>query len=308
MGFGMTSDAHGATLPASGTAVHGIKQPYHLVDPSPWPIIGAAGAGMTVLGIVLAAHFHNFILLAIGLITVLGVMFLWWRDVIRESRTPGMHSAIVRLGMRYGMTLFIASEVMFFVGFFWAYFNFALFPDNLANPLKAVWPPEGTITFNPFHLPLLNTMILLLSGTTVTWAHHGLLHGDQKALKNGLILTVLLGMTFTMCQAIEYSDAPFKFSGGGVYSSVFSSPPAFTASMSLWARSSCWSAGSAPAPASSPPSGISASKRRPGIGTSSMSCGCSCSSASICWAPARSRPISAADRREGIGAAATPRP
>ena len=217
----MTSDAHGATLPSSATPVHGLKQPYHLVDPSPWPIFGAAGAAMTALGIAVAAHFHNFVLLALGLAVVVTVMFFWWRDVIKESRTPGMHSPLVRLGLRYGMTLFIASEVMFFVGFFWAYFNFAIFPDNLANPLKAVWPPEGVVTFNPFHLPLLNTMILLLSGTTVTWAHHGLLTGDQKALKNGLLITVLLGMTFTMCQVIEYSDAPFKFSGGGVYSSVF---------------------------------------------------------------------------------------
>ena len=119
------------------------------------------------------------------------------------------------------MTLFIASEVMFFVGFFWAYFNFSIFPENLAAPFKAVWPPEGVVTFDPFHLPLLNTMILLLSGTTVTWAHHGLLTGDQRALRNGLLITVLLGMTFTMCQAIEYSDAPFKFSGGGIYRSVF---------------------------------------------------------------------------------------
>ena len=176
---------------------------------------------MVVLGIAVAAHFHTYYLLIGGLAVVVAVMFMWWRDVIRESRTPGMHSALVQLGLRYGMTLFIASEVMFFVGFFWAYFNFSLFPDNLAIPFKAVWPPEGVVTFDPFHLPLLNTMILLLSGTTVTWAHHGLLTGDQKALRNGLLITVLLGMTFTMCQAIEYSDAPFKLSGGGIYPSVF---------------------------------------------------------------------------------------
>ncbi len=222
----MTIDATGTTLPpptmpAADLAVHGMKQPYHLVDPSPWPILGAAGGFMTVLGIAVAAHFHTYYLLIAGLALVVAVMFLWWRDVIRESRTPGMHSALVRLGLRYGMTLFIASEVMFFVGFFWAYFNFSIFPENLAAPFKAVWPPEGVVTFDPFHLPLLNTMILLLSGTTVTWAHHGLLTGDQRALRNGLLITVLLGMTFTMCQAIEYSDAPFKFSGGGIYPSVF---------------------------------------------------------------------------------------
>ncbi len=208
-------------MPPLVAPVHGMKQPYHLVDPSPWPILGALGGFMVVLGIAVAAHFHTYYLLIGGLAVVVAVMFMWWRDVIRESRIPGMHSALVQLGLRYGMTLFIASEVMFFVGFFWAYFNFSLFPDNLAIPFKAVWPPEGVVTFDPFHLPLLNTMILLLSGTTVTWAHHGLLTGDQKALRNGLLITVLLGMTFTMCQAIEYSDAPFKLSGGGIYPSVF---------------------------------------------------------------------------------------
>ena len=182
------------------------------------------GAAMTVLGIVFAAHFHNYILLALGLGTVLTVMFFWWRDVIRESSTPGMHSPLVRLGLRYGMMLFITSEVMFFVGFFWSYFSFAILPEtvgSMTGVVNTVWPPPGVVTFNPFHLPLLNTMILLLSGTTVTWAHHSLLHGDRKGLTTGLLLTVLLGLTFTMCQAIEYSDAPFKFVNGGVFSSVF---------------------------------------------------------------------------------------
>ena len=206
---------------AHGMNSSGLKQPYHLVDPSPWPICGALGGGLLVFGIVTAAHTGNYIPLGVGLMLVVGVMTMWWRDIVRESRTAGLHTPVVRLGLRYGMTLFIASEVMFFVGFFWAYFNFSIFPENLAAPFKAVWPPEGVVTFDPFHLPLLNTMILLLSGTTVTWAHHGLLTGDQKALRNGLLLTVLLGMTFTMCQAIEYSDAPFKFSGGGIYPSVF---------------------------------------------------------------------------------------
>ena len=152
--------------------------------------------------------------------TVLAVMFFWWRDVLREGYATGGHSAIVRLGLRYGMTLFIASEVMFFVGFFWAYFNFLIFPDTQGDG-QTLWPPATVHTFDPFHLPLLNTMILLLSGTTVTWAHHALLEGDQKNLIRGLGITILLGMTFTLCQAIEYSNAPFKFNGGGVYSSTF---------------------------------------------------------------------------------------
>jgi cytochrome c oxidase subunit III len=217
----MSSDAHGATVPVgSGQISTGMKHPYHLPDPSPWPIIGALGGFMIVFGIVLAAHFGSYIVLVAGAIVVLTTMFFWWRDVVRESRTPGAHSAIVRLGLRYGMTLFITSEVMFFVGFFWAYFNFLIFPETQGNG-QTVWPPSNVMTFDPFHLPFLNTMLLLLSGCTVTWAHHALLEGNKRDLVRGLGLTILLGMSFTLCQGIEYSHAPFKFYGGGVYSSVF---------------------------------------------------------------------------------------
>jgi cytochrome c oxidase subunit 3 len=199
----------------------GLKQPYHLVNPSPWPIVGAFGGGLTLFGIVVAAHYHNYVPLVIGAAMVIGVMFMWWRDVVRESRTPGLHSAIVRLGLRYGMMMFITSEIMFFVAFFWAYFHFALFPEHVAGSTADVWPPQGVVTFDPFHLPFLNTMILLLSGTTVTWAHHSLIVGDRKGLLLGLGLTVLLGLSFTCFQAMEYSDAPFHFVNGGIYPSIF---------------------------------------------------------------------------------------
>ena len=212
----MSNDAHGATVPSGS----GLKQPYHLPDPSPWPILGSLGGFLIVFGIVLAAHFGNYWVLTFGVIGTLVVAFLWWRDVIRESRTPGMHTPIVRLGLRYGMTLFIASEVMFFVGFFWAYFNFLIFPETQGNG-QTMWPPSDIVTFDPFHLPFLNTMILLLSGTTVTWAHHALLEGDRKSLLMGLGFTIILGLSFTALQAVEYAHAPFKFVGGGVYPSTF---------------------------------------------------------------------------------------
>jgi cytochrome c oxidase subunit 3 len=197
------------------------KHPYHLVDPSPWPLLSAFAGGLLVTGIILLAHYGLHWPLYVGALAVLTCMFLWWRDVLKESRTPGLHSAVVRLGLRYGMILFIASEVMFFVAFFWAYFHFALYPEHVSGAARAIWPPQGIKTFDPFHLPFLNTMILLLSGCTVTWAHHALIEGDRKSLITGLALTVLLGMLFTGLQAWEYAVAPFAFNGGGVYPSVF---------------------------------------------------------------------------------------
>jgi len=118
--------------------------------------------------------------------------------VIKESR-QGDHKPVVQLGLRYGMLFFIASEVMFFFAFFWAYFNFGV--------TEEVWPPQGTDTFNPIDMPLYNTVILLLSGVTVTWAHEAIRHGDRRDFLLSLGLTVLLGILFTCMQAVEYFEA-----------------------------------------------------------------------------------------------------
>ncbi|MBX9698493.1 MAG: cytochrome c oxidase subunit 3 [Acetobacteraceae bacterium] len=205
---------------ADGEAPPPHKHPYHLVDPSPWPLVGAIAGGLFVGGIIMVAHYNSWWMLILGVLGVITTMVFWWRDVIREARTPGIHTPIVRIGLRYGMALFIASEVMFFVAFFWAYFHFALFPEHVSGATEHIWPPKGTYTFDPWSLPFLNTMILLLSGCTVTWAHHSLLHNDRKGLIQGLGLTVVLGVLFTSLQAYEYAVAPFKFSGG-VYPSTF---------------------------------------------------------------------------------------
>ncbi len=205
---------------------------YHLVDPSPWPVIGglfafclAVGAIMSMKSLALFGAQFGPWLLGLGLLGVLYVMVAWWRDVIREATVGGNHTPVVRLHHRYGMILFIASEVMFFVAWFWAYFNTSLFPHHETLFLRTeiiggVWPPKGTLTFDPWHLPLLNTLILLLSGTTVTWAHHALLHNDRKGLKLGLWCTIILGALFTTCQAIEYSHAAFAYSGN-IYGATF---------------------------------------------------------------------------------------
>jgi cytochrome c oxidase subunit 3 len=152
-------------------------------------------------------------------------MIGWWTDVAREATYEGYHTRVVQISHRYGMILFIASEVMFFVAWFWAYFNSALFPADMHQAMRdqlfgGVWPPKGIETFDPWHLPLLNTLILLTSGTTVTWAHHALLENDRKGLKWGLILTIVLGLAFTCVQAFEYSHAAFNFSGN-IYGATF---------------------------------------------------------------------------------------
>jgi cytochrome c oxidase subunit 3 len=147
--------------------------------------------------------------------------WFWWRDVIREAEFEGFHKPVVQLGMRYGMALFICSEVMFFAAFFWAFFDASLFPREVPYDLPGgVWPPEGVVPFEPFGLPFMNTLILLMSGVTVTWAHHALIKGDRKNLVLGLAITILLGICFTALQAFEYSHAGFTFTGG-VYGSTF---------------------------------------------------------------------------------------
>ena len=196
---------------------HEQKHPYHLVDPSPWPLIGALSAGVMAFGLVLFMHGNSPLLLFVGVAMVLATMAGWWRDVIREGEHKGDHTPVVQLGLRYGMILFIASEVMFFAAFFWAYFNGAFFPTD---EIQSTWPPPDIVTFDPFGVPFLNTLILLLSGCTVTWAHHALQENDRRGTTQSLALTVGLGLIFTSLQVYEYAHAHFGF-GGDIYSSVF---------------------------------------------------------------------------------------
>jgi cytochrome c oxidase subunit III len=201
---------------------------YHLVDPSPWPIVGAVSAFVLAVGLIawMKSMFAGAaIVFAVGAIGVAYTMVGWWRDVIREAEHQGYHTRVVQISHRYGMILFITSEVMFFVAWFWAYFNTALFPASIpefarTELLGGTWPPKGIEVFDPWHLPLLNTLILLTSGTTVTWAHHALLHDDRKGLKTGLWCTIILGALFTCVQAYEYSHAGFGFKGH-IYGATF---------------------------------------------------------------------------------------
>jgi cytochrome c oxidase subunit III len=194
----------------------GHSHSYHLVEPSPWPAVGAMAAFVLALGAIMFMHEMPFggSIAILGFAAILFTMFMWWRDVIMEAEYQGHHTPIVQLGMRYGMILFIASEVMFFLAFFWAFFDSSLYPDT------GVWPPADVEPFAAFDIPLINTMILLLSGCTVTWAHAALIKGDRENLLRGLGITIILGAAFTALQAYEYQHASFGFTDG-IYSSTF---------------------------------------------------------------------------------------
>ncbi|WP_017931286.1 cytochrome c oxidase subunit 3 [Robiginitomaculum antarcticum] len=209
-------------------AGHAVEHDYHLIDPSPWPLVASMAAlvwcfGMVIFfkGLASADSGTAFFLakgawpiLAGGILFSAYAMFAWWKDVTAESRA-GDHTPVVQLGLRYGMIMFIMQEVMFFVGWFWMFFELGLFhkvragwnPDVTDNPEK--WADSwtgGLHTVDPWNLPLMNTLVLLLSGTTVTWAHHALIHGKRNEAKWGLGLTILLGIAFTALQALEYYE------------------------------------------------------------------------------------------------------
>ena len=198
---------------------HEVNHQFHLVEPSPWPAMGAASGFTITLGGVLYMHEVAFgtVMLAAGVLLVIATMFFWWRDVVREAEYQGHHTPIVQITMRYGMMLFICSEVMFFVAFFWAFFDMSFYPREA---IGGIWPPASVEVFDPFDIPLINTIILLTSGVTVTWAHHALMHDNRRDLVRGLGLTVVLGLLFTSLQAYEYMHASFGFKDG-IYSSTF---------------------------------------------------------------------------------------
>ena len=193
------------------------NHPYHLVDISPWPLTGALGALILTTGLVKWFHQYNPRLFFIGIIIIILTIVQWWRDVAREGTFQGLHTIQVTLGLRWGIILFIISEILFFVSFFWAFFHRSLAPTV---EIGAIWPPMGITPFNPIQIPLLNTAILLASGVTVTWAHHSLIEGNHTQTTQGLIITVGLGLYFTALQAFEYYEAPFTIADA-IYGSTF---------------------------------------------------------------------------------------
>ena len=217
-----------------------VKHDYHLVNPSPWPLIGSISATVMALGGVIwmkglfGLPQHTPWVFYAGLAGVLYTMLGWWMEVVKEAN-QGDHTPVVSIGLRYGMIMFIASEVMFFVAWFWIFFEMALFHGVRTHSsieevrlAWATWPPAGVELVPAWNLPLINTLTLLLSGTTVTWSHHALQTGDRKGAQIGLALTVLLGAMFTAIQVYEYHhilEHKYFFSeaasSAGLYGSSF---------------------------------------------------------------------------------------
>nr|AYU71299.1 cytochrome c oxidase subunit 3 [Eucnemidae sp. 4 ACP-2013] len=193
------------------------NHPFHLVEVSPWPLISSLTALSMMTGMVKLFHLTNNNLMMMSTILMMFIMYQWWRDISREGSFQGLHSYTVVSGLKWGMILFITSEIMFFVSFFWGFFHSSLSPSI---DIGMVWPPKGIMPFNPIQIPLLNTLILLSSGISVTWTHHSLMSNNYKQAIYSLLITIILGLYFTMLQMFEYIEAPFNISDS-VYGSSF---------------------------------------------------------------------------------------
>lgn len=194
--------------------------PFHLVTPSPWPLL--TSFSLLILTIAAAMYFNGFsnggFLVIIGFITTVSSMALWFRDVVAEGTLLGNHTFAVQKGLNLGVALFIISEVFFFISIFWAYFHSALAPTvELGN----AWPPAGIDPLNPYEIPLLNTVLLLSSGASVTYAHHSLIEGNRRGTLLGIIITIVLALFFTALQGLEYYEAGFTITDGAYGSTFF---------------------------------------------------------------------------------------
>ena len=202
---------------------HEKNHDYHILNPSIWPFVGAVSGFIMLFGAVMWMHGNGPWMFLIGFVGVLYVMFSWWTDVVKESGI-GDHTPVVRLGLRYGFILFIMSEVMFFAAWFWSFFKHAMYPMN--EYVGSEYVPPDIYFVDPFHLPLMNTLVLLLSGCAVTWAHHALVHNEsRKDVEWGLLIGVVLGLAFTALQAYEYweliAHKDWTFGGDKYYSTFF---------------------------------------------------------------------------------------
>lgn len=192
--------------------------PFHIVTLRPWPIVGAFSAWNFTSIIAISFNSKINIIFIFSLICIIIISTAWWKDVARESTYQGFHQFIVESGLKIGIILFIASEVLFFTSFFWSYFHSSIRPNM---EIGQRWPPTFIKSFDPINVPLLNTIILIRSGVSVTWSHHAILSNYKKEAIFSLIITCLLGIYFTILQAIEYIQAEFSISDSSYGSTFF---------------------------------------------------------------------------------------
>jgi len=193
--------------------------PFHLVDPSPWPMLLSFALFSLTISAVAFFHSYRFAFFAtiLSFLFLLVILSLWWRDVIREATFRGYHTLKVTFGIKVGVVLFIVSEIMFFFSFFWAFFHSSLAP---AIEIGGIWPPLHLRILNPYGVPLVNTAILLTSGATITFTHYSLQRSERVQTVYGFVVTLILALLFTAFQIAEYIEAPFNISDG-IYGSTF---------------------------------------------------------------------------------------
>nr|AYE84576.1 cytochrome c oxidase subunit 3 [Encarsia formosa] len=194
-----------------------LFQPFHLVTLSPWPLMMSFSLKIMLIGMINWFHNLNFNLLILGKVLLILVLFQWWRDVVRESTFQGFHSFKVMSGIKMSMILFIISEIFFFLSIFWCYLHMYLSPSV---EIGSLWPPKNILVFNPYEIPLLNTVILLSSGVTVTWCHYSIINKNNLNMILSMFLTIILGLVFSMFQYLEYKEASFSISDS-IYGSIF---------------------------------------------------------------------------------------
>nr|YP_010535381.1 cytochrome c oxidase subunit III [Amblyomma maculatum]UYB77942.1 cytochrome c oxidase subunit III [Amblyomma maculatum] len=191
--------------------------PFHLVEKSPWPLTSSISAFSLTLGFVNYFNYKESELIFIALFLLILSSFQWWRDISREASLQGFHTKFVLQGLKFGMMLFILSEIFFFISFFWAFFHSSLSPNI---ELGSNWPPKNIFPFNPYEIPLLNSTILISSGISVTWAHHAIMNGKLKSSLLSLKMTIFLGILFTIFQMFEYYEAQFSITDS-IFGSTF---------------------------------------------------------------------------------------
>ena len=195
-----------------------IRHPFHLVQESPWPLMACLMRFSLTSRILIWFHSKSYLYFILSLCLIILVIIQWWRDVSVESGLLGYHTELVEAGLRYGMKLFIVSEVLFFARFFWAFFHASLSPNI---EVGGIWPPRGIFPFNKFGVPLLNTAVLLRSGVRVTWSHHSVQEGSYSRGVQGLLMTIMLGAYFTFLQGMEYLESPFRMADRSYGSTFF---------------------------------------------------------------------------------------